>query len=93
MPVAIFAGQQLLWQATTTQPLAAGAQQTISVLWPVDSRGDYEISVVLNNLPVAPGAPEPLTLCHTPNTLQKVVTVRGVSPTPAQTWYFPTVYR
>ena len=90
MPMAIYTGQQLLWAAATTAPLAPGAQQSTSVHWPVDSLGDYEVSVVLNRAPSAPADPPALTLCRAPAALHQVVRVGEEWPLK---WYFPFVYR
>lgn len=78
LPVGFFAGQRLLQTVVTTQALAPGAGQPISVIWAVEGSGDYEISVRPNNPPVEPGGAAPLTLCQTPATVQRVVAVRDV---------------
>lgn len=90
MPMAIYAGQQRLWAAATTAPLAPGAQQTTSVQWTVDSLGDYEMSVLLNNTPTGPADPQALTLCRVPAGWHQVVRVGEAWPVK---WYFPSVYR
>lgn len=79
MPVDVYIGEQPLWSAVTTAPLAPGATQLISTTWAVTAPGDYDVSVSLNGTASMPGSGERLVLCQTPATARQTVGVRDVA--------------
>ncbi len=49
LPVAFYAGDTLIGTTATTQALYVGASEDLTVTWDVESPGDYQITVSIND--------------------------------------------
>ncbi|MCX6029358.1 MAG: hypothetical protein NT169_08650 [Chloroflexi bacterium] len=75
LPVAFYANDSLIGTAVTTRALNTGESEELTVIWAVDTPGDYEITIVVND--DGAGA-RPVALCSAPSETQQTISILDV---------------
>lgn len=74
LPVTFSSGIQPIGSTLTTQPLAAGQTLTVTLDWPVDHPGDYDLTVMPNAV-TGSDVGERLALCAQPAAATRTISV------------------